>query len=465
MAERKQQWIFLFSLLFVVLCSLLATNVSDLLISLVTQTIPFATLQNIQAIYNVILAFSTLLWGYLVDRFPFRRKLIFIASAAVWIVTGVLLLLVPQAQVTPGLLLGIYVVWGLAIGANGPVLASYLGDLFRIEQRGRLFAAYTTLLYLIRGFALVGNGFIGYPLGSWTIPISIFALVGVGAVLLFWRLAPEPQFGGAEPELDSVKYAFHFRPKELKPILKRRSNILFILQGISGSAGVAIVTKYLQYWLTATTSLAPDAVHVDPYLATIILGVGGAIGALCGIFLTGFLADRAYKNGKITQMLYLAVACLFLEIVAYAVVLLVPSYPVGTNLTIQDVGEFLVLYPIFIAFIVGFNIATFFSTPIGTTVDIARTHLNLPEHRGTVQAIYNFAGFLGSALGIYAANLIFATVASYRLTIVYGTLFWLISGAIWILALFVFKKDFGEVREILQSRGTELSGDKLQESS
>ncbi|HMF31596.1 MAG TPA: hypothetical protein VKK79_09290, partial [Candidatus Lokiarchaeia archaeon] len=107
MAERKKPWIFLGSLLFVVLCSLLATNVSDMLVTLVTKTIPFATLQNIQATYDVVLAVAVLFWGFMVDRFPLRRKLIFIASAAAWVATGILLLLVPQPQVTPGLLFGI----------------------------------------------------------------------------------------------------------------------------------------------------------------------------------------------------------------------------------------------------------------------------------------------------------------------------------------------------------------------
>ncbi|HMF30385.1 MAG TPA: MFS transporter, partial [Candidatus Lokiarchaeia archaeon] len=331
-----------------------------------------------------------------------------------------------------------------------------LGDLFHIEQRGRLIAAYTTILYIIRGFALVGNGFIGYAIDSWTIPIGIFAILGVAAIIIFWRLAPEPRFGGAEPELAQVKYSYHFHPKELKPILSKKTNILFILQGLSGSAGVAIVTKYLQYWLTADTSLAPDAVHVDPYLATIILGAGGAVGALCGIQLAGFLADRAYKQGKIAQVLYLATACLFLEVVAYAIVLLVPIYPSGTNLTIEDVGAFITIFPVFLAFIIGFNFCTLFSTPIGTTVDIVRTHVNLPEHRGTVQAIYNFTNFLGAGIGIFAANLIFAAVASYRLTVVYGALFWLISGVIWIFALFTIKKDFASVRDVLNGRGIQL---------
>ncbi len=449
MAERKHL-IFLASLLFVVLCSLLATTISDLLKTYVILDIPFDMLQFIKSIYNYVEAFAVPLWGFIVDRFPQKRKFIFTLNAAIWIMSGIILYVVPR--VTTPLLLGINIAWGIAIGANGPLIASYLGDLFHIEHRGRLFSVFTIALYIIKSSTVAVNGIIGEALSSWVLPLSIFSLLGIVAVGIFWRLAPEPRFGGAEPELAKAKYSYYFRPRELKVILSNKTNQLFILQGFTGMAGVVIVTSYMLYWFTSDTSQAPDGLALSPTLATIILGIGGAIGALVGILLAGYIADWAYKQGKINRVLFLATVCLFLQVVAYAILMVVPTYPSGLNLTITDLPVLYFMYPVFLTFTLGFNITTFLSTPIGTTVGIVRTHVNLPEHRGTAAAIYDFSDFLGAGLGISLANYFFAAMASYRLTVVFGSLFWIISGIIWLIANFKIKKDFANVRQVLQAR-------------
>ncbi len=456
MAERKH-WMFLAALLFVVLCSLLATTISDLLVSsYVTRDVSFNELQLIQFLYNCVEAFAVLFWGYIVDRFPLKRKVILILNAAMWITSGFILFMVPV--VTWQILLGINIVWGIAIGSNGSLIASYLGDLFQIARRGRLFSIFTIALYIIKSSAIAVNGIIGEALSSWILPITIFSLLGIIAVGIFWRLAPEPRFGGAEPEFSNAKYAYHVHPRELRVILSKKTNLLFIFQGFTGMVGVLIVTRYMLYWFTSDSSQATDGLALSPTLATIILGVGGAIGALLGIVLAGYLADWAYKRGKINHVLYLAIACLFLQVVAYAILMLIPKYPSDLNLTKITDLPIVYSYPVFLTFTLGFNITTFLSTPIGTTVGIVRTHVNLPEHRGTVSAIYDFSDFLGVGIGIVLASYIFALVESYRLTVVFGSLFWIISGILWIGANFTIKKDFANVRQVLQARSQEKTG-------
>ncbi len=446
---------FLAALLFVVLCSLLATTISDMLVdSYVTRDVPFKDLQFIQSMFNYVEAFAVLLWGFIVDRFPLKRKLIVIINAATWITSGIILFVVPT--VTSALLFGINVAWGISIGANGAIIASYLGDLFHIAKRGRLFAVFTIALYVIKSSTIAVNGIIGEAMSSWTLPLGIFSFLGIIAMLIFWRLAPEPRFGSAEPEFAETKYAYHFHPGELKAILRKKTNLLFVIQGFTGMAGVAIVTKYMLFWFTYHTS---DGLGLPSILTTVILGIGGAFGALIGIILAGYLADWAYKRGKINQVLFLAIACLFLQVAAYAVVILVPTYPSALNLedikNITDLPLLYSTYPIFLTFILGFNIATFFSTPIGTTVGIVRTHVNLPEHRGTVSAIYDFSDFLGAGVGILVASSVFTAIGSYRVMVVFGSLFWIISGIIWIVANFTIKKDFTAVRQVLQDRSHE----------
>ncbi len=458
MAERKH-WVFLAALLFIILCSLLATTISDLLINLVKIDIPFLNLQDVQSVYNFTIAFAVLFWGLIVDRFPLKRKLLLLLSASIWITSGIVLFFVQK--ITMELILIINFLWGLAIGANGPLIASYLGDLFHIAERGRLFSIFTIVLYLIKGSVIAVNGIIGEILSSWTLPLSLFSILGIVAVVLFLRLAPEPRFGGAEPEVENLPYAYHFRPKELKVIFRKKTNILFIFQGFTGMAGVVIVTKYISYWFVSDPSYASDALFLSPIISTIVLGASGALGALVGILLAGYLADRAYKAGKINRVLFFAIACLFLQILAYSITLLVLSYPSNLN-SIDNLVTLYTTYPVFITFTLGFNIITFLSTPIGTTVGIVRTHVNLPEHRGTIAAIYDFTDFLGAGLGIFVAQYIFLATASYRLTVVFGSLFWIISGIIWIVANFTIKKDFANARQVLQARSQEARAPVMQ---
>ena len=85
-----------------------------------------------------------------------------------------------------------------------------------------------------------------------------------------------------------------------------------------------------------------------------------------------------------------------------------------------------------IGFILVFNLCVFCGSPIGTSVGVARTHINLPEHRGTAGALYYLTDFIGAGIGIMMGTIFMSLTSSYRLTIVYGALFWLISGGIWI---------------------------------
>ena len=123
------------------------------------------------------------------------------------------------------------------------------------------------------------------------------------------------------------------------------------------------------------------------------------------------------------------------------------NYPssVDESLSVFELITFLQLYPAFIGFILVFNICVFFGTPIGTTVGVARTHINIPEHRGTAGALYDLTDFIGSGIGITIGTMLMNIFSSYKLTIVTGGLFWIISGIIWLFISKHIKKDYEDV--------------------
>ena len=141
-----------------------------------------------------------------------------------------------------------------------------------------------------------------------------------------------------------------------------------------------------------------------------------------------------------------------MQIIFYSILILGINYPNNINEEIDRIDVFLQLYPAFIGFILIFNLCVFCGTPVGTTVGVARTHINLPEHRGTAGALYDLTDFIGAGLGIMLGAVFMIILSSFRLTILYGALFWLISGVIWLFIAKFIKQDYENSREILKKR-------------
>ena len=213
--------------------------------------------------------------------------------------------------------------------------------------------------------------------------------------------------------------------------------------------GVTTVTKYLSYWFTSNQY---DGLNINTGLAILILGSGGALGGLLGIIVAGKWIDSQFKKGKMKKTLYFSIFCIFLQVIMYSLLVLVVLYPKDINPDIVKIGVFLSNYPQFYFFILVFNFAVFFGTPIGTTVSVSRTNLNLPEHRGTAGALYDLTDFIGVGLGIMIGSLIMIMFQEYRLTVFFGSIFWIISGIIWIIIIIFIENDFNNTREILLKR-------------
>ncbi len=446
--QGKRNTIFLIWLLLIMLCWILGTKVSEMLLDHVVD-LSFNELQLAESLFSYTIAITIFFWGFLVDRYNNKRKIILVLSSILWIIASFLLFFIPIEFYS---YCAIQVLWGLSFGASGPLIASYLGDIFRIENRGKLFSLFTIFIYLIKGSNIAINGIIGETTGNWRTPTFIFAFLGIFIVIFFYFFVKEPSIALNEPEFQEKKafvYNYHLNLNDVKLILSNKTNALFLLQGIFGMVGVTIVTKYMSYWFT---SAQYDGLDINIGLAVILLGVGGALGGLSGILLVGRWIDAQFRKGKIEKILLFAIICVFSQAILYAFLILAIQYPSSVDGDINNLLIFLTMYPAFIGFILVFNACVFCGTPVGTTVGVARTHVNLPEHRGTAGALYDLTDFIGAGIGIMVGTLLMASFASYRLTIVYGALFWLISGVVWVVAAKFIKKDYEKTRQLLKSR-------------
>ena len=449
--DYKQNISFLIWLLALLFCWILGTKVSEILLDYITE-LSFEEIQLAESLFNYTIALTILFWGYLVDRFNHKRKVILTLSSLLWISGSFMLFFIPINFFTYSL---IQIIWGLSFGASGPLIASYLGDVFKIENRGKLFSLFTIVIYIIKGSNIAINGLIGESLGNWKAPTFIFAIVGFVILLSFNIFSKEPIIASVEPEFEKLanfSYNYHIKSREIKVILRKRTNLLFLAQGISGMVGVTIVSKYIIFWFTSSQY---DGLNIETGLALLLLGTGGVLGGLIGILIAGRWIDAQFKKKQINRILLFAIICLFLQVVFYTILILGISYPDSVDNRIDNIEVFLRIYPAFIGFIIIFNLCVFCGTPVGTTVGVTRTHVNLPEHRGTAGALYDLTDFIGAGIGIMLGAVFLIILNSFRLTILYGALFWLISGVIWLFIAKFLKKEFEESREILKIRAKE----------
>ena len=438
MSDSKQNTTFLIWLLAIFFCWILGTRVSGILLDYIVE-LSFQEIQFAESLFNYTIALTIFFWGYLVDRFNNRRKLILTLSSIIWISGSIMLFIIPINLFTYSV---IQIMWGLSFGASGPLIASYLGDMFKIENRGKLFSLFTICIYFIKGSNIVINGLIGESLRNWRAPNFIFAIIGIIILLTFNIFGKEPRLASSEPEfgkLEFFSYKYNINSKELKLILRKKTNSLFLAQGISGMIGVVIVSRYMIFWFTSGQY---DGLNIETGLALLLLGTGGALGGLIGILIAGRWIDKMFKNNKINRILLFSIICLFMQIIFYSILILGINYPNNINENIDRIDVFLQLYPAFIGFILIFNLCVFCGTPVGTTVGVARTHINLPEHRGTAGALYDLTDFIGAGLGIMLGAVFMIILSSFRLTILYGASFWLISGVIWLFIAKFIKQDY-----------------------
>ncbi len=450
---EKKDYLFLLWLLLINTCWILGTKISEMLLDLMVE-LKFEEIQIAESFFSYTIALTIFIWGYLVDIFNTRRKIILLISSLFWITASLLLFIIEINFFTFAL---IQVLWGLSFGANGPLLASYLGDLFKIERRGYLFSIFTIFIYIIKGSNIAINGIIGELIGNWKFPSFIFGLIGLIIVIIFVIFVKEPKIGSKEPEfleVHDISYSYRLKIRDIKIILQKRSNLLFLLQGISGMIGVTIVTKYLNYWFTSNQY---DGLNINTGVAILLLGSGGALGGLLGIIFGGKWIDSQFKKGKVKNTLYFSITCLFLQVFMYSLLILGISYPSSLDSSINQLDLFLRMYPTFFLFIIIFNFAVFFGTPIGLTVGVSRTNINLPEHRGTAGALYDLTDFIGAGLGILIGALIMIEFNKFQLTILIGSLFWMISAIIWIIITLFIERDYHSVRNVLKQRAFSIA--------
>ena len=356
-----------------------------------------------------------LLFGYFNDKVS-RKKLLIIAVA-----TGeVPCLLTGFSGITNNFEMFILMrtLTGFGIGGIYPITFSLLSDYISDKNRAKA-SAFVDIAW---GLGIMSGPILAsYALSTeygWRLAFIIAAVPSFPLILLYWFIATEPKRG--RNEINKIEQTYANKPfsfKAYKAVFSCKTNLLLFLQGIPGS----IPWGLLPFWVITffreernfTASQATWIWEVFG-IATVI---GGLIWAVCGDWLF-------QKKAK-----YVAVICsviIFLGVI--------PKY-VLFNFEFNNPSSYILL-----AIVGGLLISV-----ASSNVRALLMNVNVPEHRGKVFSMYNFADSIGKGLGPAIGGLILVLTSDYQLMVNIAVSFWILCGIIFTCVIFTVDRDRQQV--------------------
>jgi predicted MFS family arabinose efflux permease len=287
------------------------------------------------AISTFVGALATVPVGALTDRV--RRVSLLAAAVGLW---GLAMVLSAASQGYGWLLLS-RLALGAVTAAAGPAVASLTGDFFPASERAKIYGYILCGELVGAGFGFVVSGSVAGAL-SWRWAFALLALPAAVLAFVIWRRLPEPTRGGqSRSGADSPKGGVARRAVAKEEVAPVREHVL---RRDPARMPLADAVRYVlsirtNLWLIAASSIGYfffagmrtfALVFVRGHFslpqgtATVVLFLAG-VGSLTGVLVTGRLADRLIRQGRLTARVLVPAICYLA-----APVLLAPSLLVGS---------------------------------------------------------------------------------------------------------------------------------------
>jgi len=398
----------------------------------------------ISSIFIVLGAVVALGWGFLTDRYP-RKGLAFFT-----IIIGEIPCLLTGYARSYHELLWIRALTGIGIGGIVPLIYSMIGDLVTDRERATA-AAWLGLaegLGIAIGMLLAGNlaesswTFLGAS--GWRLPFVLAALPNFVLAPIFWFTCKEPPRGGGEraiqKELDQgLEYTRRIKLNDYRVIFSNRTNLHFILQGISGTVGWGMIL----FWMPTFFVMAK---HVSIAVATNLLALPIGAGMILGGFVGGIVGDRLHaKNQR-----YMPLLCGYTTLAGLAFFLVMMHYPMPDQPKIVDV-----MGPLLTGIIAGVLI-----TVTSSNIRAIVLNVNPPENRGAMMSIFTLTDSIGKGIGPYLGGLMIVATG-YILTMDLATLCWIPCALIFLFWMTPqYPKDAAALEQLMAERAREMETGK-----
>ncbi len=362
-----------------------ALNTSKAAIGFLTATVIFVT------------ALSAVGWGYWGDRSD-RKRLLFWGTL-IWAAGSGL-------SSTAGTYWQLFVwqiVTAVGLGVIASVGFSVVSDFVSPRRRGLAMSFWG----LSQGIGGIVGGLLASQLGAddFSRALVVIAVLGL-AVSALYLLTYDPPRGLREPALaelheSGAEYAYRIEPDQLPTLLERRTNRWLILQGLSAQVAYGSLI-----WVPLLYQEKVMAAGYDLSTSTKVGGILGAIFQLGGIFsiLAGHIGDRVQRKTLKGRAIVSAIGILG-AIPFFLLFFFIPLHGLevtngaGTGTLIGEVLSNIVTNP--------WVAATFLTSLFAVALTGADSpnwfalisDVNLPEHRGTIFGVANFANGVGRSAG------------------------------------------------------------------
>ena len=375
------------------------------------------------ALFTVVGAIVSLLWGYYADKAS--RKKLFVFSVAIGELPCALTALAPNWEI----FFILRMLTGIGVGAAFPLVFSILGDIYDEKERPMSSAVLSTAFGLGNIVGPLIGGFVGQSTG-WRLPFVLAAAPNVPLLLAFWFLVPEPRAAASEEATRElveagVLYPKHIRLKDYARLVKVPTNVYLFIQGIAGTipwGAFFFLNKFLETGKGLSIGQATTV-----YM---IFGMGMVLGILAG----GKLGEVVFKRSRRMLPVFCGVTTFLGCLGTLAVVTMRGSIPLLS--------------------VVGF-LTAFFAAMTGPNMKTMLLDVNVPEDRGPIFSIFNLTDSLGTGLGRWVAGMLSVAVGLAG-AIAISACFWVICAAVLILAIRIFVKDIQAMKERMSAAAEEM---------
>lgn len=344
-----------------------------------------------------ITALSAIGWGYWGDRSD-RKRLLFWGTV-IWVVGAGL----SSTATSFGQLFLWQILTAVGLGVIASVGFSVISDFVSPARRGLAMSFWG----LSQGIGGIIGGLLASQLGADDFGRALLAIAALGAVTaLLYLLTYNPPRGLSEPALTELhdsgtEYDYRIEPAQIPTLFQRRTNVYLILQGLSAQVAYGSLV-----WVPLLYQEKVMAVGFDLSTATKVGGIFGAIFQLGGLFsiLAGHIGDRVQRKTLSGRAIVSAIGILG-AIPFFLMFFFIPlrgldvTNGAGTVTLVDEVLRNLITNPWVAGAFLTSLLAVAFTGADSPNWFALISDVNLPEHRGTIFGIANFANGVGRAVG------------------------------------------------------------------
>ncbi len=366
------------------------------------------------AVFTVVGAVISLVWGYFADRYNRKRLLIY----------SILVGEIPCLMTAFSTNFGQFFFWrmltGIGVGASFPIVFSLIGDMFDEVNRAKVAALMGAAISVGNILGMVVGGFVG-PTFGWRLPFVLVSLPNVVLAIVALFVLQEPARGAFEKgigELVRAGYAYPKVPKleDYAKLVSIKTNFLLFLQGIAGTIPWGAIPYFLVEFFRRERGLSVELAT----LVFIVFGVGNILGTIIG----GWLGAILYRKSKPLVPLF----CSFTTAVGVWLTVLTFDYSNATG------------SGLYVLMLLGL-LAALTDSLTGPNVKMMLLNVNEPQDRGRIFSIFNLTDSLGTGIGRWIGGLLSVGLGSLGAAMKVSAYFWLICSFFLFLLVFKFAKD------------------------